>query len=86
MGTLSLFGQHHLEVFTSLMHKSMDLLLLGTIAQNSTLYGNGYVSEIQQYSPFSFSYIQRHQDHFVPYNRFLLTAIEAIAFNEYMPA
>jgi hypothetical protein len=86
MRDLSLFGRHHLVVFGSLMRKSMDLLVIGAIAQNSDLYSNGYASAIENYSPFSFSYIQKHKEQFVPYNGFLLTAIEEIAFNVRVPA
>jgi hypothetical protein len=85
MRDLPLFGREHLAVFASLMQKSMDLLIIGAIAQNSNLHSNGYVSEMEAYSPFSFSYIQKHKEQFVPYNGFLLTAIEEIAFNEDIP-
>ena len=86
MHNLPLFGHQHLEVFGSLMQKSMELLLMGTIAHNSHLYNNGYVSQMENFSPLRFAYIQKHKKQFVPYNGFLLTAIEEITFNEYLPA
>ncbi|HEY3372824.1 MAG TPA: hypothetical protein VGK10_18390 [Prolixibacteraceae bacterium] len=86
MQNLPLFGGQHLEVFQSLMRKSMDLFIIEAIAQNPDLYSKRYVSEMEDHSPFSFSYIQKQKEQFAPYNGFLLTAIEVIAFNEYMPA
>lgn len=85
MQNLSRFGGQHLEVFKSLMRKSMDLFIIEAIAQNPELYSPEYVSEMEDYSPFSFAYIQKQKEQFAPYNGFLLTAIEEIAFNEYMP-
>ncbi len=86
MHQLSLFGRQHVDVFTSLMRKSMDLLLIGAIAQHPHLYSKGYVTEIEDYSPLRFSYMQKHKEQFIPYNGLLLNAIETIAFNEFAPA
>lgn len=83
MQNLSLFGGQHVEVFKSLMRKSMDLFIMEAIAQNPGFYTKEYASEMEAYSPFSFSYIQKQKEQFTPYNGFLLTAIEEIAFNEY---
>jgi len=85
MKSLSLFGGQHLEVFKSLMRKSMDLFIIEAIAQNPDFYDKKYVSEMEEHSPFSFSYIQIQKEQFAPYNGLLLTALEEIAFNEYMP-
>ncbi|HAH23078.1 MAG TPA: hypothetical protein DCL77_04830 [Prolixibacteraceae bacterium] len=86
MQNLSLFGGQHLEVFKSLMRKSMDLFIIEAIAQNPDFYTKEYGSRMEAYSPYSFSYIQKQKEQFAPYNGFLLTAIQEIAFNEYVPA
>lgn len=83
MQNLPLFGSQHLEIFSSLMRKSMELLVIGAIAHTSDLYSAAYVLEMESYSPFSFSYLQTHKEHFVPYNGFLLKAIEELAVAEY---
>lgn len=84
MQSLCLFGGQHIEVFQSLMRKSMDLFIIEAIAQNPDFYNNGYVAEMENHSPFSFAYIQKRKEQFAPYNGLLLTAIEEIALNEYM--
>lgn len=84
MQSLPIFGSRHIEVFQSLMRKSMDLFIIEAIAQNSDCYTPKYVAEIEYYSPFSFSYIQKKKAQFAPYNGLLLTAIEEIALNEYV--
>lgn len=86
MKYLSLFGGQHLEVFKSLLRKSMDLFIIEAIAQNPDLYSKEYSSKMEVYSPFSFSYIQKQKEKLAPYNSLLLTVIEEVAFNEYMPA
>jgi hypothetical protein len=86
MKSLPLFGGQHVEVFQSLMRKSMDLFIIEAIAQNPDYYSKKYVIEMEDHSPFSFSYIQKQKEQFSPYNGLLLTAIEEIAFNEYIPA
>jgi len=85
MQSLPLLGGQHIEVFKSLMRKSMDLFIIEAIAQNPDFYDKKYVSEMEEHSPFSFSYIQKQKEQFAPYNGLLLTALEEIAFNEYMP-
>jgi hypothetical protein len=86
MQSLTLFGGQHIDLFQSLMRKSMDLFIIEAIAQNPDFYSKSYVSEMEDHSPFSFSYIQKRKEQFALYNGFLLIAIEEIAFNEYMPA
>ncbi len=85
MKSLPLFGGQYLEVFQSLMRKSMDLFIIEAIAQNPHFYSKWFVSEIEDHSPFSFSYIQKRKEQFAPYNGLLLTAIEEIALNEFIP-
>ena len=84
MQSLPLFGGRHIEVFQSLMRKSMDLFIIEAIAQNPDCYSKKYIDEMETHSPFSFSYIQKRKEQFAPYNGLLLTAIEEIALNEYM--
>lgn len=84
MKSLELFDGQHLDLFKSLMRKSMDLFITEAIAQNSDAYSTKYVSEFENYSPFNFSYIRKRKEQFTPYNGFLLTAIEEIAFTENM--
>ncbi len=84
MQSLGLFGGQYIDVFKSLMRKSMDLFIIEAIAQNPDFYDKEYVAEMENHSPFSFAYIQKRKEQFVPYNGLLLTAIEEIAFGEYM--
>jgi hypothetical protein len=86
MQSIQLFGGQQIDVFQSLMRKSMDLFIIEAIAQNSGFYSKWYVSEMESHSPLSFTYIQKRKEHFAPYNGLLLTAIEEIALNEYIPA
>ena len=82
MKSLEQFDGQNLDLFKSLMRKSMDLFITEAIAQNQQAYSPQYVSTFEVYSPFHFSYIRKRKEQFVPYNGFLLTAIEEIAFSE----
>ena len=84
MKSLPLFGGQHIDVFQSLMRKSMDLFIIEAIAQNPDYYSKKYVFEMENHSPFSFSFIQKRKEKFAPYNGLLLTAIEEFALNEYV--
>ncbi len=79
-----LFGGQHIDVFQSLMRKSMDLFIMDAIAQNPDCYSKKFVVEMENHSPFSFLYIQKKKKRFAPYNGLLLTAIREIAFNGYV--
>jgi hypothetical protein len=83
MKSLPLFGGQQIDVFQSLMRKSMDLFIIEAIAQNPDYYTKKYVLEIENHSPLSFSFIQKRKEKFTPYNGLLLTAIEEFALNEY---
>jgi hypothetical protein len=83
MKSLPLFGGQQIDVFQSLMRKSMDLFIIEAIAQNPDYYTEKYVFEMENHSPFSFSFIQKRKEKFAPYNGLLLTAIEEFALNEY---
>lgn len=82
MKSLERFEGQHLGLFKSLMRRSMDLFISEAIAQNPDVYTNGFVAEFENYSPYHFSYIRKQKEKFTPYNGFLLTAIEEIAFTE----
>jgi len=82
---LPLFGRHHLDVFASLMQKSKDLLIIGAVAQHPELYSPEYISAMEEHSPFRCSYIRRHGEQFVPYNSMLLSAVEALTFDDDAP-
>jgi len=82
---LPLFGRHHLGVFASLMQKSKDLLIIGAVAQHPELYSPEYLSAMEEHSPFRCSYIRRHGEQFVPYNSMLLSAVEALTFDDDAP-
>jgi hypothetical protein len=82
MKSLELFQGQKLDLFKSLMRRSMDLFIAEAIAQTPEAYSPGLVSQFENYSPFHFSYIRKQKEQFVPYNGFLLTAIEEIAFSE----
>jgi hypothetical protein len=66
------------------MQTSMNLLLMGAVAQNFSLYSSGYAAAMEEHSPLSFSYMQEHSEDFIPYNGLLLKSIETLAFNEYL--
>ncbi|MBC7826600.1 MAG: hypothetical protein H7122_02555 [Chitinophagaceae bacterium] len=85
MQGLSLLGGQHLEVFGSLMQKSMDLFIIEAIAQNPDLYSLKYIHEMEAHSPFSFSYIQKQKSQFAPYHGFLLTAMDEVVFDTCVP-
>lgn len=82
MKSLDQFDGQQLGLFRSLMRRSMDLFIAEAIAQNPQAYNPQYVSIFEDYSPFHFSYIRKRKEQFIPYNGFLLTAIEEIAFSE----
>jgi hypothetical protein len=82
MKSLEQFDGQHLGLFKSLMRRSMDLFIAEAIAQNPNAFSQKYVSVFESYSPFHFSYIRKRKEKFVPYNGFLLTAIQEIAFTE----
>jgi len=84
MQSIQYFEGQHLDLFQSLMRKSMDLFIIEAIAQNPDFYSKRYLSEMENHSPFSFSYIQKRKEQFAPYNGLLLTAFEEIAFKENM--
>lgn len=86
MQCLSLFGGLHLEVFGALMRKSIDLFIIEAIAQKPGFYSPDYVAAMEAHSPFGFSYIQKQKEELTPYNGFMLSAFQEIAFNEYLPA
>lgn len=82
MKSLEFFDGQHLDLFKSLIRKSMDLFITEAIAQNPVAFSTNYVSIFEKYSPVHFSYIRKRKDQFAPYNGFLLTSIEEIAFTE----
>jgi len=82
MKSLDQFDGQQLDLFKSLMRRSMDLFIAEAIAQNPKAYSTGYMERFENYSPFHFSYIRKRKEQFIPYNGFLLTAIEEIAFSE----
>lgn len=82
MKSLEFFEGQHIELFRSLMRRSMDLFITEAIAQVPDAYNRKYVIEFENYSPFHFSYIRERKEQFAPYNGFLLTAIEEFAFAE----
>jgi len=82
MKSLDYFEGQQLGLFKSLMRRSMDLFIAEAIAQNPEAYSAQYSTDFESYSPFHFSYIRKRKERFAPYNGFLLTAIEEIAFSE----
>ena len=82
MESLEFFDGQHIELFKSLMRRSMDLFITEAIALVPHAYCRKYVSEFESFSPFHFSYIRKRKKQFAPYNGFLLTAIEEFAFAE----
>ena len=86
MKSLEFFDGQHIELFKSLMRRSMDLFITEAIAQIPDAYSPKYVAEFESFSPFNFSYIRKRKEQFAPYNGFLLTAIEEFAFAESLAA
>jgi len=82
MESLEFFNGQHIELFRSLMRRSMDLFITEAIAQVPDAYSQKYVAAFEGFSPFHFSYIRKRKEQFDPYNGFLLTAIEEFAFAE----
>jgi hypothetical protein len=82
MKSLDYFDGQHLELFKSLMRRSMDLFIAEAIAQNTDVFSLNYVFEFEKHSPFHFSYIRKQREQFSNYNGFLLTAVEDMAFAE----
>lgn len=82
MKNLDFFDGRQIDLFKSLMRKSMDMFVIEAIAQNPETYSRKYVSAIEKYSPFHFSYIRKRKEKFEPYNGLLLYAVEEIAFTE----
>jgi len=80
MQSLGFFEGQHLDLFKSLMRRSMDLFITEAIAQAPGAYSSGYVAVFEDYSPFHFSCIRKRKEQFTPYNGFLLKAIEEFAF------
>lgn len=84
MQSLEFFNGQHIDLFKSLMRRSMDLFIAEAIALVPDAYSQKYAAEFENYSPFHFSYIRKRKEQFTPYNGFLLTAIEEFAFAENM--
>jgi hypothetical protein len=82
MESLEYFNGQHIELFKSLMRKSMDLFIIEAIAQTPEAYSPKYISDFETYSPFHFSYIRKRKEQFMPYKDFLITVIEEIAFTD----
>jgi hypothetical protein len=82
MESLDFFCGQHIDLFKSLMRRSMDLFITEAIAQAPDAYSLEYIVGFENFSPFHFSYIRKRKGQFVSYNGFLLTAIEEFAFAE----
>lgn len=82
MESLEFFSGQHIELFKSLMRRSMDLFITEAIAQVPDAYSPKYVAEFENFAPFHFIYIRKRKVQFAPYKGFLLTAIEEFAFAE----
>jgi len=79
MESLDSFDGQHMDLFKSLMRRSMDLFITEAIAQVPEAYSPQYVMEFENYSSFHFSYIRKQKKQFAPYMGFLLTQIEEMA-------
>ena len=82
MESLSFFDGQHLDLFKSLMRRSMDLFISEAIAQVPDAYSQKYVAGFEWFSPFHFSYIRKRKGQFASYNGFLLTAFEEFVYAE----
>jgi hypothetical protein len=82
MESLDSFDGLHMDLFKSLIRRSMDLFIAEAIAQAPEAFSPKYVMEFENYSPFHFSYIRKRKTQFAPYMGFLLTQIEEIALSK----
>lgn len=81
MKTLDHFEGKELDLFKSLMRTSMDLFIIEAIAQCPEAFSPDYVADLENHSPFHFSYIRKRKEKFTPNEGLLQLAIE-----EYLPA
>jgi len=84
MKRLDYFEGQNLDLFKSLVRRSMDLFIAEAIAQTPDAYSTKYLAHFESSSPFHFSYIRKQKKEFTPNNGFVISAIKDIAFNENM--
>jgi hypothetical protein len=48
-----------------IMKKTNELLIIGSIGCGGNYYSSSYLSQIENHSPFSFSFLQKHQNDFI---------------------
>ena len=65
----------YIGVFQGLMKRSIDLFLVEAVQANSGLFSPAFVLAFNEFSPMSFSYIERKNGSFSPYQNQLLERI-----------
>ena len=82
MKSLDFFSGSHIDLFKSLMRRSMNLFIIEAIAQNESAFSLNYIRQLESWSPFHFSVILKQKSLLEPYHGILLAAIRELAFNQ----
>ena len=82
MQSLDFLGGQHIELFKTLIRRSMHLFVAEAIAQNPDIYSEAYVSAFEKYSLFHFDYIRKLNARFSSYHGLLVTAAKEIALTD----
>ena len=61
MDQINCFKGSNLDSLKSLIEKSIKILLIESVGLNNKFYGRTYVQEIEEYSPFRFSYLKKRR-------------------------
>lgn len=80
MKSLDSFEGEHIDLFKSLMRKSMDLFIVEAIAQNRSAFSEKCIHEFEAWSPFHLDYIFKQKELMNSYHGILLAAIKELAF------
>ena len=64
------------NVFKSLMRKSIDLFLIGSVVTNSSFFSRSFSNKVEQYSPFQFSFVKKRSSSFLPLQNQLFEHID----------
>ncbi|HAJ95650.1 MAG TPA: hypothetical protein DCP02_05380, partial [Actinobacteria bacterium] len=62
MDHINCFKGNNLDSLKSLMEKSIKILIIESVELNDKFYSRSYSQEIEEYSPFRFSYLKKRRD------------------------
>ena len=74
-------GTDQVEVFKSLMSKSINLFLVEAVIANSSFFSRKFSKQVESYSPFRFSFIKKRGGSFLPLQDQFFANIERLALN-----